>query len=62
MLMLFVVVIVLNFLEINKALFLLKLSIFSVYFFVMRTKMNSSIRFEEILEGISNYLQWKVRM
>jgi hypothetical protein len=31
-------------------------------FFVRWTKMTSSIRFEDRLEGVSNYLQWKVRI
>jgi ligand-binding SRPBCC domain-containing protein len=31
-------------------------------FFVRRTEMTSNIRFEDRLEGISNYLQWKVRI
>jgi hypothetical protein len=31
-------------------------------FFVKWTKMTSSIRFEDRLEGISNDLQWKVRI
>jgi hypothetical protein len=31
-------------------------------FFVRWTKMTSNIRFEDRLEGISNYLQWKVRI
>jgi hypothetical protein len=31
-------------------------------FFVKRTKMTSTIRFENRLEGVSNYLQWKVRI
>jgi hypothetical protein len=30
--------------------------------FVRWTKMTSCIRFEDRLEGISNYLQWKVRI
>jgi hypothetical protein len=30
--------------------------------FVSWTKMASSIRYEDRLEGISNYLQWKVRI
>jgi hypothetical protein len=31
-------------------------------FFVRWTKMTSSIMFEDRLEGVSNYLQWKVRL
>jgi hypothetical protein len=31
-------------------------------FFISWTKMNSYIRFEDRLEWISNYLQWKVRI
>jgi hypothetical protein len=31
-------------------------------FFVRWTKMTSSIRFEDRLEGVCNYLQWKVRI
>jgi hypothetical protein len=31
-------------------------------YFFRWTKMNSSIRYEDRLEGISNYLQWKVRI
>jgi hypothetical protein len=31
-------------------------------FFVRWTKMTSNIRFEDRLEGVSNYLQWKVRI
>jgi hypothetical protein len=31
-------------------------------FFVRWTKITSNIRFEDRLEGVSNYLQWKVRI
>jgi hypothetical protein len=31
-------------------------------FFVRWTKMTSKLRYEDRLEGISNYLQWKVRI
>ena len=33
-----------------------------VYFFSLIAEMVSCIRYEDWLDGMSNYLQWKVRM